>query len=97
MRGWWAGSLGLSVGLWANAVPADPQWQPAAKSAAETRSANGWLGRPVPLQPADTPTTVSLGRPVAIDETHNRVDPQLQPATFTAAVAPWKPIVRAQA
>lgn len=62
MRGAWAGSLGLSLGLWLGTATADePQWLPAAPQPAPRAGVS--LGRPMPLN-APAPR-ISLGQPRA--------------------------------
>ncbi|MFO0925570.1 MAG: BBP7 family outer membrane beta-barrel protein [Gemmataceae bacterium] len=108
MRKLWVRSLALSLGLLATGG----RGQDAAAQAPLVVSSGSApppvaLGRPVVIAaskpaaataPTATPTAaaVSIGRPVAI-ATAARVDPQLQPVSFSAPRDPLAPVVRGAA
>src|SRR5689334_1597010 len=91
MKGAWAGSLGLSLGLWlAGAGAQEIRWRPSAAPVPESSAPAATLGRPV----------ATLGRPVP---SGGQSEPTITDANLTrtactdAALPLPAPIVRAQA
>src|SRR5689334_18033024 len=96
MKGIWAGSLGLSLGLFASGVRADDAaWRPVAPAATVPvagvtlgRPVVG-LGRPVPLGAGERPAAVvSLARPQPLGQVAPARPAMLDSAILTASFSP---------